>query len=158
MLDSLSAYFDSLPALYETFLRTVEFSQLGDLARRSVWLYPAANTLHVLGAAFLVGAILVYDIRILRGREPTRTALTLSIIGLVLLLVTGPTMFSAEATAIGHNPIFQLKMAVILAALINVLLHWLAGPVMPRIARLHAVLSALLWTGALILGRLIAYF
>ena len=139
-------------------MRTVEFSQLGDLARRSVWLYPAANTLHVLGAALLVGAILVYDIRILRGREPTKTALTLSIIGLILLLVTGPTMFSAEATAIGHNPIFQLKMAVILAALINVLLHWLAGPVMPRLARLHAFISALLWTGALVFGRLIAYF
>jgi hypothetical protein len=158
MLDSLSAFFDSLPALYESFLRTVEFSHLGDLARGSVWLYPAANTLHVLGAAFLVGAILVYDIRILRGREPTKTALTLSIIGLILLLVTGPTMFSAEATAIGHNPIFQLKMAVILAALINVLLHWLAGPVMPRLVRLHAFISAVLWTGALVLGRLIAYF
>jgi len=158
MLESLYAYFDSLPALYETFLRTVEFSQLGDLARRSVWLYPAANTLHVLGAAFLVGAILVYDIRILRGREPTKTALTLSIIGLILLLITGPTMFSAEATAIGHNPIFQLKMAIILAALINVLLHWIAGSALPRLARLHAVISGLLWTAALIFGRLIAYF
>jgi hypothetical protein len=49
-------------------------------------------------------------------------------------------------------------MAVIAAALINVLLHWLAGPVLPRLARLHAFISALLWTGALILGRLIAYF
>ena len=150
--------FDSIPALYDTLLRTLEFSQLGDLARKSVWLYPAVNTLHVLGAALLVGAILVYDIRILRGREPTRTALTLSVIGLVLLVVTGPTMFSAEATSIGHNPIFLLKMAVILAALINVLLHWLAGPILPRLARLHAFISAVLWTGALILGRLIAYF
>jgi hypothetical protein len=150
--------FDSIPGLYDNLLRTLEFSQLGALARKGVWLYPAANTLHVLGAALLVGAILVYDIRILRGREPTRTALTLSVIGLVLLVLTGPTMFSAEATAVGHNPIFLLKMAVILAALINVLLHWLAGPVLPRLARLHAFLSALLWTGALVLGRLIAYF
>ena len=145
-------FFNSIIAFYDALLRTLEFSQLGDIARKSVWLYPAANTLHVLGAALLVGAILVYDIRILRGREPTRTALVLSIIGLILLLITGPTMFSAEATAIGHNPIFLLKMAVILAALINVLLHWLAGPVLPRLTRLHAFISALLWTGALILA------
>ena len=151
-------FFDSIPTHYDNLLRALEFSQLGDLARTNVWLFPAANTLHVLGAALLVGAILVYDIRILRGREPTKTALTLSVIGLILLVLTGPTMFSAEATAIGHNPIFLLKMAVILAALINVLLHWLAGPVLPRLARLHAFISAVLWTGALILGRLIAYF
>lgn len=145
-------------AYYDSLLRMLEFSQLGDLARKSVWLYPAANTLHVLGAALLVGAILVYDIRILRGREPPRTALVLSTIGLILLLVTGPTMFSTEASATGHNPIFLLKMAVILAALINVLLYWLAGPVLPRLVRLHAFVSALVWTGALVLGRLIAYF
>lgn len=151
-------FFNSIIAFYDGLLRTLEFSQLGDIARKSVWLYPAANTLHVLGAALLVGAILVYDIRILRGREPTRTALVLSIIGLILLLLTGPTMFSTEASATGHNPIFLLKMAVILAALINVLLYWLAGPVLPRLTRLHAFVSALLWTGALVLGRLIAYF
>jgi hypothetical protein len=96
---------DSLPTLYDNLLRTLESSPLGALARGNVWLYPIANTLHVLGAALLVGAILVYDIRILRGREPTRTALTLSTIGLILLLATGPTMFSAEAFATGHNPI-----------------------------------------------------
>jgi hypothetical protein len=145
-------------AYYDSLLRLLEASQLGDLARKSVWLYPAANTLHVLGAALLVGAILVYDIRILRGREPPRTALVLSTIGLILLLVTGPTMFSAEAFATGHNPVFLLKMAVILAAVINVLLYWLAGPVLPRLTRLHAFVSALVWTSALVLGRLIAYF
>lgn len=149
---------DSLPSLYDNLLRTLEASPLGALARGNVWLYPIANTLHVLGAALLVGAILVYDIRILRGREPTRTARGLATIGLILLLVTGPTMFSAEAFATGHNPIFLLKMAVIAAALINVLLHWIAGPVLPRLAKLHAFISAVLWTAALILGRLIAYF
>jgi len=151
-------FFDTIVAYYDTLLRTLEFSQLGNLARTSVWLYPAVNTLHVLGAALLVGAILVYDIRILRGREPTKTALTLSIIGFILLVLTGPAMFSAEATAIGHNPVFLIKMAVILAALINVILHWLAGPILPRLAKLHAALSALFWTGALVFGRLIAYF
>lgn len=151
-------FINNIIAYYDTLLRALEFSRLGGLARSDVWLYPAANTLHVLGAALLVGAILVYDLRILRGREAPRTALVLSTIGLILLLVTGPTMFSAEATAIGHNPIFLLKMAVILAALINVLLYWLAGPVLPRLVRLHAFVSALLWTGALVLGRLIAYF
>ena len=50
---------DSLPSLYDNLLRTLEASPLGALARGNVWLYPIANTLHVLGAALLVGAILV---------------------------------------------------------------------------------------------------
>ncbi len=89
---------DSLPALYDSFLHSIEFSQLGAMARRGVWLYPAANTLHVLGAALLVGAILVYDIRILRGREPTKTALTLSSVVTVTMPATLSNVRSGRST------------------------------------------------------------
>ena len=83
------------------------------------WLYPLANLGHVLGAAFLVGGIAVFDVLVLcrRYREAPaagRAAIPLAGWGIVLLAATGPVLFSAEATAIAVNPVFQLKMALLL--------------------------------------------
>jgi len=90
-------------------------------------------------------------------------ALGVAATGLALLLVSGPIMFSAEATAFGRNPIFLVKMALIIVGLTNLSLYHRARqrllmhpPVPPR-ARLHAGISAGVWILAVIAGRSIAY-
>jgi hypothetical protein len=40
------------------------------------------------------------------GNHPVPPVLGVAATGLALLLVTGPIMFSAEATAFGRNPVF----------------------------------------------------
>src|SRR5918999_4978904 len=105
--------------MWDAFLQSLEFSALGFAARSSVWLYPLANLTHVVGASLLVGAILVFDILLLRNRfemaaNVSRVALGVAATGLVLLLISGPIMFSAEATAFGRNPIFLIKMVMII--------------------------------------------
>jgi hypothetical protein len=132
--------------MYSEFLTFVETSWLGQVARSSVWLYPLANLAHVLGAALLVGSIIVFDVLLLRRRYAeasavSRYALTIAAAGLLILLLTGPILFSAEATATGRNPVFLIKVALILAA-----------------ARLRAGVSAGLWIAVLLAGRSIAYW
>lgn len=150
--------------MWDAVLQGLEFSSLGAAARGSVWLYPLANLAHVVGATFLVGAILVFDILLLRRRFDmadaiSHTALGVAAAGLVLLLVSGPIMFSAEATAFGRNPIFLAKMILIAAGFANLsLYHWARRRMaVPPRARYHAAFSVSIWILAVIAGRSIAY-
>jgi hypothetical protein len=141
--------------MWDAFLQSVEFSALGFAARSSIWLYPLANITHVIGASLLVGAILVFDILLLRNRfemaaNISRVALGVAATGLTLLLLTGPVMFSAEATAFGRNPIFLAKMVLIIAGLANLALYHRAK----QRVLMH---SASVWILAVIAGRSIAY-
>src|SRR5262245_6611842 len=117
--------------MWDSFLQYVEFSALGSAARGSLWLYPLANLMHVVGASLLVGAIVVFDILVLRNQfskasDVSRVALGVAAAGLAFLLLSGPVMFSAEAIAFGRNPIFLTKMVLILAGFANLTVYHLA--------------------------------
>jgi hypothetical protein len=146
----------------------IENSGLGQLARSSVWLYPSANLIHVLGAALLVGSIIVFDVLLLRRRYETAravsgTALTVAALGIVLQIASGSVLFSAEATAIVRNPVFLIKMVIILVGLANIALYHASKnkapetPGIPPNASFHAAASAIIWIGAALAGRAIAY-
>jgi hypothetical protein len=154
--------------MWDAFLQSVEFSTPGFAARGSAWLYPLANLAHVVGASLLVGAIVVFDILLLRNRYEVAAsispvALGVAASGLTLLLISGPIMFSTEATAFGRNPIFLFKMLLIIVGFANLALYHRAKaralmypPIPPR-ARWHAGISASVWILAVIAGRSIAY-
>lgn len=154
--------------MYGDLLAFVEASALARAARASAWLYPAANLLHVLGAAFLVGSIAVFDVLLLRRlyREASgaaRIALPLAAAGIVFLVLSGTVLFSAEATAIGRNPVFLFKVTLIAAGLLNLAIYHFASRQhsesgFPSWARLHAGVSLSVWIGVLLAGRSIAYF
>jgi hypothetical protein len=153
--------------MYLEFLSFLETSWLGQTARSSVWLYPLSNLAHVLGAALLVGSIVVFDVLIFRRRYAealaiSRYALTIAALGLAVMVVSGPVLFSAEATATGVNPMFRIKLALILVGLANIALyHALArssASGIPPLARLHAGVSASVWIAVLLAGRSIAYW
>lgn len=148
--------------------RWLEASALGDFARAEGWAYPAANTLHILGLAMLFGAILAFDLRVLgRGARslalPAAEAslLPLARAGFALALPSGLVLLAADATHLAGNPAFQAKLALILAALLNVALFGRlrrgAGAAPSALLRASAAASILLWTGVIVSGRLIAY-
>jgi hypothetical protein len=145
------------------WLAALEASGLGQAARSSVWLYPAANLLHVLGAALTVGGIAVLDVLIIRGqvrvaRDAASVAIPLAAGGIALQIATGIVLLSAEATASGQNPAFLLKMAVIVVGLINIaVFHARHFAFEGATARLQAGISLAVWAGALLAGRAIAY-
>lgn len=144
-----------------------EGSALGRLARASVWLYPAANLVHVLGAALLVGAIATFDIAVLRrapaARAVVRAGMPVAAAGLVLLLASGLVLFAAEAGPLVRNVAFLAKLGFIALGILNLALFHLvfSGALrrgdIPTGARPYAALSLAAWIATLLLGRGIAY-
>lgn len=147
----------------------IEQSALGQLVRESLWIYPAASVLHVLGLALLLGTILAFDLRVLGAARaiplPAARAWLprLAASGFVVQLVTGSMMLVSDASHLLANPAFQAKLALIVLALGNVwLLHKVLSPdpsvpVASWAARASALLSLLLWTAVATLGRFTAY-
>ena len=124
---------------------------------KNSWLFPALQSVHVAGLALLVGALVLLDLRVLgwalRQRPVPEVEAQIrpwSRRGLVLMLITGPILFAADAARYLHNPAFLIKMAVLLVAL--------ACQFALRRGRLAAVLSLVLWTCVVLAGRAIADF
>jgi hypothetical protein len=153
-------------------LLVLEHSALGEAMRQSLWLYPAANVLHVLAAGVLIGAILAFDLRLLgAGRslpahDLARLLVPLAAGGVLVALPTGFVLLAADASAVWNNPVFLWKLGLIGLGIANLaVLHggslrhirdW--GPSVPASAKTAAAVSLLAWTGTVAMGRLIAYF
>ena len=152
----------------------LELSGLGEAMRKSAWMYPIVEIVHILGFVILVGAVLMFDLRVL-GLGPglpvgalARHLLRWSWLGLALVVPAGLMMFSAHATEFATNPAFLLKLGLLASAAANVAYFHLgpyrsvqawkvAGPA-PGAARAAAALSIAIWIAVISCGRLIAYF
>jgi hypothetical protein len=140
--------------------------------REHAWLYPAVETLHIVGFAVLVGAVAMFDLRVLGfGRQLPVKALARHLLpwsaGSMLLVVpTGLLLFVADPLALLANRVFLLKLGLIALAGLNALAFHM-GPYHaadawtgrgPARAMLHALLSLGLWIAVIACGRLLAYF
>lgn len=138
----------------------------------SIWAYPTVLTLHTIGLGMLVGANAIIDLRLL-GFAPRIDLPSLAPLyrfmwaGFAINAITGVLLFVANATTKSTQPVFYLKLALIAAALVVTAAIRKAAArerssapdptasVMSP-ARL-AVVSLVLWTGAIAAGRLMAY-
>lgn len=146
---------------------------LGAPIRQSLWLFPALETLHILGFALLYGSIVVVDLRLLglgRGLPVTRLAalaLPWTTGAFALIVPTGLTMFVGHVDDYVRNPAFGVKMALVAVGVANAWLlrrgalagaaRWDVDAMPPAGVRVAAVVSLAAWTGAIVCGRLIAY-
>jgi hypothetical protein len=148
------------------WLAALQGSALAHAMRSSLWLYPAVETLHVVGLAVLVGAIVAFDARVVRLGPAldlaawSRAVLPVARAGFALAVPMGLLLFTVEATAYARNAAFLAKLALIALALANIwLFHRLAGRaggVTPPL-RMLAAASLVLWLAVVVCGRLIAY-
>jgi hypothetical protein len=156
----------------------LEASGLGQAMRQWLWLYPAVETVHIIGIALLFGSIAVLDFRLLGVsrsipvRVLARHTLPWSAGAFLLIVPSGLAMFVAHASEFIASPVFALKMCLLLAAGANAaLFHVITfrtadvwdsqdmrplGP--PPSARIAGAVSLLLWTSVIACGRLLAYF
>ncbi|MBQ5949703.1 DUF6644 family protein [Massilia sp. ST3] len=150
----------------------VASTPLAAAMRGHPWLYPIVETGHIVGFAVLVGAVAMFDLRVLGfGRElPVRALarhlLPWSVGSLLLVVPTGLLMFSTQPLDMLGNPVFLLKLSLIATAGLNALLfhlgpyrhagRWQDGAI-PASARLQAALSLLLWIAVISCGRMLAY-
>jgi hypothetical protein len=157
-----------------TPIGAIEASAFGQAMRESSWLFPAVKATHVAGMAMLLVSIAMLDLRLLGVRRsfPLRrlAARTLpwSVGSFVLIFPSGLAMFVAHAGDLIANPVFAVKMCLILLAGSNAgIFHagifrsarqWDVDVMPPLAARAAAAVSLLLWVSVIACGRSLAYF
>jgi hypothetical protein len=162
------------PPTGPAWLVALESSGLAEMMRRSAWMYPIVEIVHIIGFVILVGAVVMFDLRVLglgRGLAVTplaRHLLRWSWLGLALVVPAGLMMFTAHATEFATNPAFLIKLTLLTAAAVNVAFFhrvpyrtvagWDSAGTAPAGARAGAALSIAIWIAVITCGRLIAYF
>jgi hypothetical protein len=149
-------------------------STIGTSIRESTYAFPVIETVHVLAITLLVGTIAVVDLRllgILFKREKVssivRQVLPLTWSGFVVMFVSGVLLFWSEAEKAYVNPVFRIKLLLLLLVGLNPLIFhstiyrrvaaWDDALIAPRQARVAAILSLTLWSATIVAGRAIAY-
>jgi len=152
----------------------LEQSGLGAAIRQSTWLFPVGNVGHILALMVFAGAIAIMDVRLLGGLAATAPgrvlmrARTVAIAALILQVATGFILFTADASHVIINPVFQIKLGLIAAGLINLAVFEFGvkrsvvklspGVAMPASAKAAGLLSIAIWLAVAACGRSIAYF
>jgi len=132
--------------------------------------FPIIIVFHALGMGFLVGVALAINGRVL-GLAPQvplgklRQFLPVAMLALVVNVISGILLLIGYPTKALTNTVFYIKLLCIALALWN--LRWfttaiLTNPVydtgaVPKRAKKLAIISTILWAGAIVAGRLLAY-
>lgn len=151
----------------------LESTALSEAMRSWLWLYPIIEIVHISGFVLVVGAVAMFDLRVL-GMSPHISVRALgshllpwSAAGLVFVVPAGLMMFSAHPQEFANSSVFQLKLGLIGAAGLNAALFhigiyrsaadWDIRTRAPVIAKIHALLSIAIWLAIISCGRLLAY-
>lgn len=164
----------SLSAMLLSFAQWIELTDFFTAFRGSWFVYPIVLSLHMVGIAFFGGMVLMTDMRLLgwsmqkrsiadvidRFRVPKRY-------GLLLMVTCGVLMAGAKAEEYYYNVFFRAKLILLALLVVHALTFRRSvyadpaaldhAPVIPRNAKVAAVLSLLLWTSVAVCGRGIGY-
>ncbi|SEO49553.1 DUF6644 family protein [Pseudomonas sp. NFACC39-1] len=155
------------------WLDRLEGSALAQAMRGELWLYPSVEVVHIIGFSLLVGAVVMFDLRVLGvSKDIAVTALARHLLpwalaALLLIVPAGLLMFSAHPHDFAGNGVFILKLSLIAAAGLNALVfhlgiyrtvsQWNTASAAPGLAKAQAVLSVAIWFTVVLCGRLLAY-
>jgi hypothetical protein len=130
----------------------------------SLLAYPGVLFLHTLGLGILVGANTAVALVVLRRSfDPASAALasffTYMWLGFWINAGTGVLLVLADATTKLINPVFYIKIGFVVLAVVNMkhLRRQVTASASVSPSRTFAVLSLVLWIGAITAGRLLAY-
>jgi hypothetical protein len=158
-------------AAFSTWLELTPVSQQLQTVE---WVIPGVQTIHILAIAAVMGSMLFFNLRLLglRGTDASLGRVAgrfLPVIwgSVLVLFASGAVMIAAEPGRSLPNPVFQLKMALLMAALALTFAtgrplrhrpeYWGSTLARTWVARLCATLSIGLWAAILCAGRWIAY-
>jgi len=150
---------------FGTALVAIEAWPLSEVIRRSVWAYPALETIHIASFATVFGSLMVLELRVF-GAAPAvplsplaRLAVPTALSAFAVAAMAGLLMLISSATEIVTNPAFQMKVGLIAIAGTNAWWFHRRGSLARHdgVAKAQALLSLLLWISVIACGRLIAY-
>ncbi len=144
------------------FCRWLEDTSIATAIAESDWLFPGLEAVHVIALTIVVGSIAMVDLRllslVLRNVEPARliqSTLPVTWVAFGFAVASGSLLFASAASHYLDNAPFRFKLLLIGLAGVNMFVfHFLTGA---RGARFAGATSLLLWTGAVFLGRWIAF-
>jgi hypothetical protein len=156
----------SLTALMEW----VQAMPLAVFIHKNAWAFTTIEVVHVFAISLVIGTIAIVDTRLLGlastkrpFAELARQVLPLTWIAFVLAAIAGSLLFISRATAYLVSTTFQIKMAVIVLAGINMLIFelitvrsvqkWNLDPKPPLPARLAGGFSLTCWLLVVVFGR-----
>ena len=139
------------------------------------WIVPIVQSIHILGIAVVASSALMINLRLLglyAEDQPLKEVLArfLPFIWwpLIVLLLTGIVMIVGEPPLSLKNPVFQIKMTLLFAALVVTVVCQVTLRRHPDFGDLTAgrragaatlaSVSMLLWVGIIFAGRWIAYY
>jgi hypothetical protein len=138
------------------------------------WWFPFLESIHVLAATFLVGSILMVDLRLLglaarshAASRVTREVLPWTRSAFAVAALAGLGMFISQANRYVDNRAFQVKAVLLILAGINMAVfhlgtvrsipRWDTAAATSPAAKLAGVGSLLLWIGIMLAGRWIGH-
>lgn len=131
------------------------------------WAFPVCEVFHILGFILLIGTIALVDLRLLGLGMKRQTAAELlkdtapwTLLGLVVVLISGPLIFSSDPSLYVYNQSFRFKITMLLLSIIfNWTLHRKVA-LSPNPGTMGAVvggISLLMWTSIIFAGIFIAF-
>jgi uncharacterized protein DUF6644 len=155
------------------------FSRMADSSwstglHESRYAYDLIESVHVWALCLFFGLAVMFDLRLLNWTmrtvpvsEVARRLLPWTVVGFVIMVISGALLFSAIPLRSYQNIFFRTKMILLLVAGLNVwIFHsgvyrrvatWDVNTVPPRAARVAGALSIALWICIVLSGRMIAY-
>jgi len=155
-------------------LETLQASSWAVFIHKNAWAFTTAEVVHVFAVSLVLGTIAIVDLRLLGFAsterpfaELSRQVLPFTWAAFVLAVIAGSLLFISRATEYFVNPVFWIKMALIVVAGINMMIFefitardaqkWSLNPTPPPRARLAGGISIACWILVVVFGRLIGF-
>ena len=136
--------------------------------------YSLIESFHVWSLCLFFGMTVMFDLRLLGWimrkvpvSEVIRRLQPWTIVGFVLMVISGILLVYAIPVRSYQNIFFRTKMLLLLLAGVNILIFhsrvfpgvakWDTDAIPPKAARIAGALSLVLWVGIVFSGRMIAY-
>ncbi|GAC1452459.1 MAG: hypothetical protein PVS2B3_05900 [Steroidobacteraceae bacterium] len=160
--------------MLDAFLQSLQSWSIATAIREGESLFPWIECVHVLALTLVIGSIAVVDLRLIgltsRDRsvaQTTAAVLPVTWSAFTCAAITGGLLFASNATTYGHNGYFQIKMALIGLAGVNMgIFHlflsrgaetWQTPAATPLRARVVGAVSLCLWIAIVACGRWIGF-
>ncbi len=164
-----------MPMTLNEICRWIDQTALSQSIQAAGWVVPTVQAIHILAIAVVASSVLMIDLRLIGvfwANRPIKNVsarfLPLVWWPLLVLLATGALMIIAEPARSLKNPAFQVKMGLLIAALIVTALFQFyqrrdaafgePGSAARATATTIAIVSMLLWSSIIFAGRWIAYY
>lgn len=146
----------------------IQTNAIADALNSSEWVFPIAECFHIAAFAWSIGMIALVDYRMLGfGIEHTtpsqvaKATAPWTLLGLAVVLLSGPLLFLSDTRMYLHNPSFRFKMyALAIAIIYNYTIHRkvaLSESSSGGVRMIVGVVSLALWISVVFGGLFIAF-